>query len=179
MSLLSKTKKHVILETLQSVRKYLKDNIGVQEELRVRLDIVQWELKQLQEFTGKIPASIRLNTQVVEEEDPAEYIVTESSTINNGGTTSYYDLPFPPSKKYPKPTLNDLIEYKKMEFWRGDCIKALYALEERAEKSDTSSERRELNKVIYYCNRRLSMLEIADEKDVARESIITNRPFTT
>jgi len=47
-----------------------------------------------------------------------------------------------------------------MPFWRGEAFKALYALEERARRSaDTSSsEERELNKVIYYCKRRLAIL---------------------
>jgi hypothetical protein len=73
---------------------------------------------------------------------------------NNGGATSYYDVP-----KNSK-TLNDLIEHKNMAFWRGEAFKALYALEERATRSNdaSSSEERELNKVIYYCNRRLNML---------------------
>ena len=69
---------------------------------------------------------------------------------NNGGDTDYYSVP------HKSRSLIDLIEHKDMSFWRGEAFKALYALEERAERS---SEARELNKVIYYCQRRLSILK--------------------
>ena len=110
-----------------------------------------------------------------------------NQTSNNGGKTSYYDLPIPSRKKiveilnehlrylnetdmlhlvesifqaFPD-TLNDLIESKQMEFWRGDAFKALYGLEGRILKSgkdEVSAELRELNKVVYYCNRRIASL---------------------
>jgi hypothetical protein len=111
----------------------------------------------------------------------------DSGSANNGGKTGYYDLPRPDSRKvrailedfgkgmlgiseaatavyeaFPQ-TLNDLIEFKGMLFWRGDAFKALYAIEERAAKGGASSEERELNKVIYYCNRRLAMLRRAPD----------------
>jgi len=81
----------------------------------------------------------------------------QATSTNKGGKTDYYALP-PESEE---PTLNDLIEYKDMPFWRGEAFKALYALEERANraKDGSASEERELNKVIYYCNRRLNMLK--------------------
>lgn len=70
---------------------------------------------------------------------------------NNGGKTDYYNIPEKAS------TLNDLIEYKDMRFWRGEVFKAIYALDERAERAgnETSSEVRELNKILYYVQRRL------------------------
>jgi hypothetical protein len=73
--------------------------------------------------------------------------------INNGGTTSYYDVP------EGAKTLNDLIEYKEMPFWLGELFKAAYALQERAARSENASEERELNKIIYYANRRLARLK--------------------
>jgi len=72
-------------------------------------------------------------------------------SINNGGKTSYYDLPINPT------TLDDLIEFKKMPFWQGNIFKATYALTERALRGG-GSEIRELNKIIYYAERRLAEL---------------------
>jgi hypothetical protein len=99
---------------------------------------------------------------------------------NNGGSTSYYDIPLPYRgilrdilikftngeniediidniyEVFPK-TLNDLIEYKEMLFWRGEVFKAVYALEERAVRSsDNASIRRELNKILYYTERAIA-----------------------
>lgn len=79
---------------------------------------------------------------------------------NNGGKTGYYDVP--PGAE----TLNDLIEHKNMPFWRGEILKAAYGLEGRTEKNG-GSEVRELNKIIYYANRRLR--QIAKENDHANQ----------
>lgn len=70
---------------------------------------------------------------------------------NNGGKTDCYNIP------EEARTLNDLIEYKDMRFWRGEVFKAVYALDERAKRAgnETSSEVRELNKILYYVQRRL------------------------
>ena len=86
----------------------------------------------------------------------------KNNCTNNGGNTDYYALP----PESDEPTLNDLIEYKNMPFWQGEAFKALYALEGRANRSNdsSSSEVRELNKVIYYCKRRLAMLDKEDKK---------------
>jgi hypothetical protein len=76
------------------------------------------------------------------------------NTRNNGGSTDYYDLP-------PKATtLSDLIEHKKMEHGIGEMFKATYALKERAERTSdaNSSEIRELNKIIWFANRRITQL---------------------
>lgn len=77
------------------------------------------------------------------------------SSIDNGGKTSCYDVP------KDAETLNDLIEHKDMRFWRGEAFKALYAIDERASRSDNASEGRELNKVIYYAKRRLEVIKNA------------------
>jgi len=95
---------------------------------------------------------------------------------DNGGTTSYYDLPRPSLKEltetllneihdktdaeymaslilkmFPS-TLNDLIEFKEMKPFQHEIFKACYALKERALKGDASIER-ELNKIQYYLDR--------------------------
>ena len=72
---------------------------------------------------------------------------------NNGGTTSYYDIPKGAT------TLNDLIEHKSMPFWKGEMFKAIYALEDRAIRATdgSSSLERELNKIIYYAQRALAL----------------------
>jgi len=67
---------------------------------------------------------------------------------NNGGSTSYYDVP------EGAETLDDLIEFKNMSFGRGNIFKATYRL---GEKGNTT-EIYDLNKIIYYANRRLAEL---------------------
>ena len=101
--------------------------------------------------------------------------------LNNGGKTSYYDLPLPKlgelvnsldellkrgesflgiakkiSELFPQ-TLNDLIEFKEMKPWQHEVMKACYAINERAKKNG-GSELREINKIIYYANRRKNQL---------------------
>ena len=84
---------------------------------------------------------------------------TKANTAeNNGGTTSYYDVP------EGAKTLNDLIEYKEMPFYLGEIFKATYALPERATRSDNASEERELNKIIYYAQRRLNRIKHESNK---------------
>lgn len=81
---------------------------------------------------------------------------------DNGGRTGYYDLPFKPSEDYPQPTLNDLIEHKDMKFWRGEIFKATYGIEGRVAKNKEEhplkAELRELFKILYYANRRVTVL---------------------
>lgn len=104
------------------------------------------------------------------------------NSINNGGNTDYYALPRPRLVDIEElvklavsrdisaenvaeaidsllpSTLNDLIEYKNMLFWRGEIFKALYALEERAVRSSNNASRlRELNKIVYYAQRAIKM----------------------
>ena len=61
------------------------------------------------------------------------------SAENNGGKTTYYDVP------EGAETLNDLIEHKDMPFWRGEIFKAAY----RINGKDNTTVERELNKIIY------------------------------
>lgn len=104
---------------------------------------------------------------------------------NNGGKTDYYDLPQPDVDEivnilnideisindmanlivelFPQ-TLNDLIEYKKMQPWQHEVMKACYALNERSER-DGGSALREINKILYYAlrGRNLILKEGEDE----------------
>lgn len=94
------------------------------------------------------------NRQILLGKTPS--LITKECTIkhnieNNGGTTSYYDTPT------GNTTLNDLIEHKQMQFWQGEIMKAIYGLDGRIDKNG-GSETRELNKIVYYVNRRLAML---------------------
>lgn len=70
------------------------------------------------------------------------------SEVNNGGSTDYYKLPAGATE------LNDLIEAKNMPFWRGNIFKAAYRLGEK----DVATEEYDLNKIIYFANRRLAMI---------------------
>ena len=63
---------------------------------------------------------------------------------NFGGSTDYYKLP-------PGATdLQDLIEYKDMDFSRGNIFKAVYRLGENGEDPE-----RDLNKIIWFATRML------------------------
>ena len=128
--------------------------------------------------TSNMETGVTLSNSIVDNKNPTKKEVDTS--LNNGGTTSYYDLPFPPSKENPRPTLNDIIEHKNMSFWRGDAFKALYALEERAVKIAKSPSKadfyrgciRELNKSLYYISRGLrlytDLLSLEEEKAKAK-----------
>jgi len=107
------------------------------------------------------------------------------NTENNGGKTSYYDLPLPDRETLNRilldfhngqgltrdientleailalcpQTLNDLIEYKQMQPWQHEVFKACYAMEARAKRGKSFSKEREINKIIYYANRGLNLV---------------------
>ena len=69
-------------------------------------------------------------------------------TVSDGGSTSYYALPDGATD------LQDLIEYKSMNFSIGNMFKAIYRL---GEKSGNSLAY-DLNKIIWYANRELQRL---------------------
>lgn len=68
---------------------------------------------------------------------------------NNGGSTDYYGIP---SYAF---TLQDLIEFKQMNFAQGNIFKAVYRLND-THHSDTI---RDLNKIIWFAQRELSRLQ--------------------
>jgi len=67
---------------------------------------------------------------------------------NNGGQTDYYDLP------KESTSIQDLIEHREMNFSIGNIFKACY----RFGKQSHSNEIRDLNKIIYFANRELNIL---------------------
>jgi hypothetical protein len=83
---------------------------------------------------------------------PEPKIVTEiqqQPVKSDGGTTSYYELP-PGAKE-----LNDLIEYKNMNFALGNIFKACYRFGEK----DGAEKTYDLNKIIYFAERLKIMVE--------------------
>ena len=70
-------------------------------------------------------------------------------TTNNGGDTDYYLVP--PTTK----TLQDLIEFKNMNFSLGNIFKAVYRLND----NHHSDQVRELNKIIWFANRELNRIK--------------------
>lgn len=77
---------------------------------------------------------------------------------NRGGSTDYYAVP-----KEAK-TLNDLIEFKKMNPNLHEIFKATYAIDERSNRNIEGQDRlRELNKIKYYVEREIR-LELNKEK---------------
>jgi len=109
---------------------------------------------------------------------------TIDSTENNGGTTDYYALPVIDKdilsslldiyadkaitkdtliaaiyQRFPQ-TLNDLIEFKNMYPFQHEIFKACYALRERADKDIKGGGiLRELNKIKYYVERGIALVE--------------------
>lgn len=71
------------------------------------------------------------------------------SGINNGGSTDYYKIP------EGAKDLQDLIEYKKMNFSQGNIFKAIF----RAGEEHHSSYERDLHKIIFFAERELKRIE--------------------
>lgn len=78
-----------------------------------------------------------------------EYLPDHKLATNNGGATDYYAVP--PSAT----TLQDLIEFKNMNFAQGNIFKAIYRLND-THHSDTI---RDLNKVIWFAQREIQRLQ--------------------
>jgi hypothetical protein len=136
-----------------------------------------------------IEEALAKNNIWIEVSEKIESNNRRKSDVNNGGTTDYYNLPLPDRTKVLNlieacmnkkvisaynatnnmfeliaNTLNDLIEYKKMQPWQHEVMKACYALEERAEKNG-GSKIREINKIIYYAQRGLKIeMELENKK---------------
>ena len=70
---------------------------------------------------------------------------------NNGGTTDYYQLPSNAKQ------LQDLIEYRNMNFAQGNIFKAIYRA--NANSNDHSSYERDLNKIIWFAQRELNRIK--------------------
>ena len=120
----------------------------------------QKEVEVVRETTGAVPKAgspASFGIYGVQSKEDYTARVEDDPSRNNGGTTDYYALPFAPSERYPEPTLNDLIEYKEMSFARGESVKALYALDERAKREANGSILRELYKVRYYTSRMIRL----------------------
>lgn len=81
----------------------------------------------------------------------------QDKITSDGKATSYYD--FPKGAK----TLNDIIEFKDMNFARGNIFKAVYRL---GEKNGIDDEY-DLNKIIYYAKRMLKRIK----KDKSKHTI--------
>lgn len=68
---------------------------------------------------------------------------------SDGGSTSYYAIP-----DYAQ-DLQDLIEFKRMEFGLGNIFKACYRFGDK----DGTSKRYDLNKIIFFARRELARLD--------------------
>ena len=73
----------------------------------------------------------------------------DTKITSDGKATAYYDFPIGAS------TLNDIIEFKDMNFARGNIFKATYRL---GEKNGIDDEY-DLNKIIYYAERMLNVIK--------------------
>ena len=75
--------------------------------------------------------------------------VEQPKVKSDGGSTSYYELPSSAKE------LNDLIEYKNMNFALGNIFKACYRFGEK----DGAEKIYDLNKIIYFAERLKTMVE--------------------
>ena len=73
----------------------------------------------------------------------------DNSSINNGGSTSYYKLPTDAID------LQDLIEYNNMSWNIANIFKSCY----RLGKQKHSNTERDLNKIIWFANRELKRIQ--------------------
>ena len=80
---------------------------------------------------------------------PTNLLKPGSQSTNNGGSTDYYKLPSSATD------LQDLIEFKNMNFAQGNIFKAIYRLND-THHSDTI---RDLNKVIWFAQREIQRLQ--------------------
>ena len=76
-----------------------------------------------------------------------------SDALNNGGSTDYYQLPAGASE------LQDLIEYRGMNFALGNIFKAAY----RLGQAPHSDQIREVNKIIWFAERERARLRKSQE----------------
>lgn len=74
---------------------------------------------------------------------------SKDSSVNNGGSTDYYKLPDSAID------LQDLIEFKSMNFAQGNIFKAVY----RCNNENHSSYERDLNKIIWFVQRELKRIQ--------------------
>ena len=88
--------------------------------------------------TANIPDGCYLTKTKVEEPMSKD----SDSSDNHGGSTHYYELPLNATQ------LQDLIEYKKMNFAMGNCFKANYRIDD-----PDHDPIRELNKIIWFAGR--------------------------
>lgn len=89
------------------------------------------------------------NRRTTEEKYQEQLIVKGKETvthINNGGPTDYYNIPNDISE------IQDLIEYKEMNFAQGNILKAIYR------QGGHSSYERDLNKIIFFAQRELQRI---------------------
>ena len=80
---------------------------------------------------------------------PTNPFKPSSQSTNNGGSTDYYKLPSSATD------LQDLIEFKNMNFAQGNIFKAIYRLND-THHSDTI---RDLNKVVWFAQREIQRLQ--------------------
>lgn len=75
-------------------------------------------------------------------------------TKSDGWSTNYYELPSNATE------LQDLIEYRQMNFAIGNCFKACY----RLGRKDGATTLYDLNKIKWYVEREIARLEAEKEK---------------
>ena len=86
---------------------------------------------------------------IAKAEELANTLFKRLGSDNNGGSTDYYKLP------ENAIDLQDLIEYKALNFAQGNILKAIY----RANNSTHSSYERDLNKIIWFAQRELERIK--------------------
>lgn len=77
--------------------------------------------------------------------------IQAKTSDNNGGTTDYYRIP----KNVEM--LQDIIELRNLNFAQGNILKAAWCF--NVGRHNSTNYERELNKIIWFCQRELKRLE--------------------
>lgn len=99
--------------------------------------------------TGTCSVCGRYNSPSTSVCNCANKVLTDTQSTNNGGSTDYYKLPKSATD------LQDLIEFKNMNFAQGNIFKAIYRLND-THHSDTI---RDLNKAAWFIDREIQRLQ--------------------
>lgn len=79
------------------------------------------------------------------------YFEKQDSSINNGGSTSYYNF----NEDWKE--CQDIIEHRDMNFSQGNIFKSAFCF--NIGRHNATDYQRELNKIIYFANRELERIE--------------------
>lgn len=120
-----------------------------------RISLVDQDMRDMLKLRGETKAGIPTKEQVEEDRLLRLRFEQKDDSINNGGSTDYYKLN--PSWK----DASDIIEDRNMTFSQGNIFKAAFTF--NVGRHEGTDELREINKIIYFAERRKA--EILKERE--------------